>query len=124
MQLEIKTEGVDFVVSRAPLPKNDNDGQQKTDRETGAPLHVTELVAMHGTGADVIKFTTSGEPKVTELGMTTPTTRITFVQAADLLAAHLEHHAVPEPVFLTVTTGWGHTEVTAQLRPDTVPHLA
>jgi hypothetical protein len=33
MQLEIRTEGVDFVVSRAPLPKNDNDGRQKTDRE-------------------------------------------------------------------------------------------
>jgi hypothetical protein len=46
MQLEIKAEGVDFVVSRAPQPKNDNDGRQKTDRETGAPLHVTELVAM------------------------------------------------------------------------------
>ena len=42
MQLEIKTEGVDFVVSRAPLPKNDNDGRQKSDRETGAPLHVVE----------------------------------------------------------------------------------
>ena len=26
MQLEIKTEGVDFVVSRVPQPKNDNDG--------------------------------------------------------------------------------------------------
>jgi hypothetical protein len=49
MQLEIKTEGVDFVVSRAPQPKNDNDGRQKADRETGAPLHVTELVAMDDT---------------------------------------------------------------------------
>ena len=64
MQLEIKTEGVDFVVSRAPLPKNDNDGRQKTDRETGAPLCVTELVAMDETGAEVIKVTTSGEPRV------------------------------------------------------------
>ena len=60
MQLEIKTEGVDFVVSRAPQPKNDNDGRQKTDRETGAPLCVTELVAMDETGAEVIKVTTSG----------------------------------------------------------------
>jgi hypothetical protein len=59
MQLEIKTEGVDFVVSRhrspkmTPQPKNDNDGRQKTDRDTGAPLHVTELVAMDDTGAEV-----------------------------------------------------------------------
>jgi hypothetical protein len=64
MQLEIKTEGVDFVVSRVPQPKNDNDGRQKSDRETGAPLHVTELVAMDDTGAEVIKVTTAGEPRV------------------------------------------------------------
>ena len=65
MQLEIKTEGVEFVVSRAPQPKNDNDGRQKADRDTGAPLHVTELVAMDDTGAEVIKVTTAGEPRVT-----------------------------------------------------------
>src|ERR687893_2690795 len=64
MQLEIKTDGVEFVVSRAPQHKNDNDGRQKTDRETGAPLHVTELVAMDQTGAEVIKVTTAGEPRV------------------------------------------------------------
>jgi len=64
MQLEIKTEGVDFVVSRAPAPKNDAEGRQKADRETGALLRVTELVAMDATGAEVIKVTTAGEPKV------------------------------------------------------------
>jgi len=67
MQLEIKTEGrVEFVVSRAPQPKTDNDGRQKTDRETGELLHVTELVAMDETGADVIKVTTAGQPRVTK----------------------------------------------------------
>jgi hypothetical protein len=66
MQLEIRTEGVEFVVSRAPQPKHDNDGRQKADRETGAPLHVTELVAMDDTGAEVIKVTTAGEPKITK----------------------------------------------------------
>jgi hypothetical protein len=55
---------------------------------------------------------------------TITTTGMSFVQAADLLAAHLADHAVPEPVFLTVTTRWRHSEVAAQLRPDTVPHLA
>jgi hypothetical protein len=60
LQLEIKTEGVEFVVSRAPQPKNDNDGRQKADRDTGAPLHVAELVAMDETGAEVIKVTTAG----------------------------------------------------------------
>ncbi len=71
MQLEIKTEGVEFVVSRAPQPKNDNDGRQKADRDTGAPLHVTELVAMDDTGAEVIKVTTAGEPKIAKRQLVT-----------------------------------------------------
>jgi len=71
MQLEIKTEGVEFVVSRAPQPKNDNDGRQKTDRETGELLHVTELVAMDETGAEVIKVTTAGQPRVTKRQLVT-----------------------------------------------------
>jgi hypothetical protein len=71
MQLEIKTQGVDFVVSRAPQPKNDNDGRQKTDRDTGELLHATELVAMDDTGAEVIKVTTAGEPKVTKRQLVT-----------------------------------------------------
>ncbi|MGH3781891.1 MAG: hypothetical protein ACRDRO_15035 [Pseudonocardiaceae bacterium] len=62
---------MDFVVSRAPLPKNDNDGRQKTDRETGAPLHVTEVVAMDETGAEVIKVTTAGEPRVAKRQLVT-----------------------------------------------------
>lgn len=71
MQLQIKTDGVDFVVSRAPAPKNDNDGRQRTDRETGKPLHVTELVAMDATGAEVIKVTTVGDPKVVKRQLVT-----------------------------------------------------
>lgn len=71
MQLEIRTEGVDFVVSRAPQPKNDNDGRQKTDRETGELLHVTELVAMDETGAEVIKVTTAGQPRVAKRQLVT-----------------------------------------------------
>ena len=76
MQLEIKTEGVDFVVSRSPQPKNDNDGRQKTDRETGALLHVTELVALDDTGAEVIKVTTAGQPKVTKRQLVTVLTLV------------------------------------------------
>ena len=57
MQLEIKTDSVEFVVSRAPQPKNDNDGRQKTDRETGELLHVTELVAMDDAQSGLGKVT-------------------------------------------------------------------
>jgi hypothetical protein len=64
MRLEIRTEGVEFVVSRAPEPKNDEGGRQKADRRTGELLYATELVAMDEAGAEVIKVTTAGAPKV------------------------------------------------------------
>lgn len=65
MDLQLKTEGVDFVVSKEPTPKNDLSGRQKADRETGELLFVTELVAMDEAGAEVVKVTTGGQaPRV------------------------------------------------------------
>jgi len=64
MRLEINTNGVDFVVSREPLAKLDMDGRQKADRDTGELLFTTELVAMDDSGAEVIKVTTGGAPRV------------------------------------------------------------
>lgn len=64
MRLEIKTEGIEFLVSKAPGNKNDNDGRPKADKETGELLYTTELVAMDDFGAEVIKVTTVGAPKV------------------------------------------------------------
>jgi hypothetical protein len=54
----------------------------------------------------------------------TPTSGMSFVQAATLLAAHLAEHALPKPASLTVTTRWRHSEITAQLCPNTVPGIA
>jgi hypothetical protein len=66
VKLEIKTDGVDFVVTHEPLAKQDMEGRQKADRGTGELLYVTELVAMDDSGAEVIKVTTAGAPKVTK----------------------------------------------------------
>lgn len=74
MELQLKTEGVDFVVSKLPVAKNDEVGRQKADRTTGELLFVTELVAMDDDGAEVIKVTTGGAaPKVTRRQMVTVT---------------------------------------------------
>ncbi len=70
MNLELKTDGVDFVVSKLPEPKNDENGAQKADRTTGELLFVTELVVMDDSGAEVIKVTTGGAaPKVAKRQM-------------------------------------------------------
>lgn len=55
---------------------------------------------------------------------TTPTSGVTFAHAAAMLAGHLADHALPEPVSLTVTTSYGDSTVTAQLRGTTVPGVA
>lgn len=70
MNLQIKTDGIEFVVSKLPVAKNDEVGRQKADRTTGELLFVTELVAMDDEGAEVIKVTTGGAaPKVTRRQM-------------------------------------------------------
>jgi hypothetical protein len=55
---------------------------------------------------------------------TTPTSVVTFAHAAAMLAEHLADHALPEPASLTVTTSYGDSTVTAQLRGTTVPGIA
>ncbi|MGH3778332.1 MAG: hypothetical protein ACRDRR_21755 [Pseudonocardiaceae bacterium] len=54
----------------------------------------------------------------------TTTSGMTFAHAAALLAGHLADHALPEPVSLSVTTSYGDSTATAQLRGDTVPGIA
>jgi hypothetical protein len=65
MRLEIKTDRVQFLATRAPEPKTDPEGRQKRDQRTQEPLWQTELVAIDGDGADVIRVATTFAPKVT-----------------------------------------------------------
>src|SRR5439155_22451469 len=64
MRLEIRTDRAQFLVSQEPQPRSDGDGRQKADRATGELLYATEVVAMDESGAEVIKVTTAGAPKV------------------------------------------------------------
>jgi hypothetical protein len=56
--------------------------------------------------------------------MTTTTSGVTFAHAAATLAGHLADHALPEPASLSMTTSYGHSTITAQLRGTTVPSVA
>ena len=64
MRLELKTERAQFLVTRAPEPKTDQDGRQKRDQRSQELLWQTELVAIDAEGADVIRVATAFEPKV------------------------------------------------------------
>jgi hypothetical protein len=56
--------------------------------------------------------------------ITTPTMGATFVQAAHLLAVHLAHHALPEPVSLEVINKTHRSRLTAQVHSLTMPEVA
>src|SRR5690242_625306 len=65
VRLEIKTDRMQFLATRAPEPKTDQDGRQKRDQRTQDPLWQTELVALDAEGAEVIRVSTPFQPKVT-----------------------------------------------------------
>jgi hypothetical protein len=66
MRCEVKTERVQFMVTKLPEPRNDGDGRQKRDRESKEFLWQVEVVAMDETGAEVLKVVVDGPtaPKV------------------------------------------------------------
>jgi len=48
-------------VGRPFAPKTDQNGVQKTERGTGRPLSVAQLIALDETGAETINVTVAGE---------------------------------------------------------------
>jgi hypothetical protein len=65
MKLKIDTIGVSFVCTRAPEQRLAFDtGQPRIDRETGQPLWQVQLMALDGSGAEVIAVTVAGDPRV------------------------------------------------------------
>lgn len=61
MKLFIDTTNKQVQVSKDPEEKTDQNGRQKTERETGRPMWSTQVVVLDDDGAEVIKVTTVGE---------------------------------------------------------------
>jgi hypothetical protein len=74
MQLMIETSRVSFTVGREVQPRNDQNGVQRTDKETRLPMWTVQLVAVDARGAEVINVTYVGQtpPKVTPGQPVTP----------------------------------------------------
>jgi hypothetical protein len=66
-----------FIVGRPFMPKLDEDGRQKRDRRTGAPLNSAQLIVMDERGADTINVTIAGDPPQLEQGQ--PATPVNLV---------------------------------------------
>jgi hypothetical protein len=66
VKLKIDTTGVSFVCTREAEQRVAFDtGQPRIDRETGRPLWQVQLMALDGSGAEIIAVTVAGDPSVT-----------------------------------------------------------
>ena len=68
MRLLVDTSEIQFTVGRAFAPKTDQAGVQRTEKGTGRPLHVVQLVAIDEAGAETINVTVAADnpPRLTQ----------------------------------------------------------
>lgn len=67
MKLMVDASGVTFTVGREVQPRNDQNGTQRVEKDSRVPMWTVQLVAMDGSGAEVINVTYVGvtPPKLT-----------------------------------------------------------
>jgi hypothetical protein len=69
MRLVIDTSRVTFTASREVQPKNDQNGVQRTERDSRIPMWTVQLVAVDEGGAEVINVTvTAVQPPTVTVG--------------------------------------------------------
>lgn len=62
MILTINTADKDFVVTKAPEEKLDQNGEPRKDKQTGEGLWTTQVVVTDESGGEVISVKTKGAP--------------------------------------------------------------
>lgn len=68
MKLLIDVIGKTFMVTKEAIEKTDQNGRQKSERETGRPMWVTQVMALDETGGEMINVTTAGEKPTVSVG--------------------------------------------------------
>lgn len=66
MKLYVDTASKQVQVTRDPEPKNDQNGNQRSEKNTGRLMWSTQVFVLDETGGEIITITTAGEkPSVT-----------------------------------------------------------
>src|SRR5207249_3985717 len=68
VKLYVDTSNKQVTVSKETEEKQDQNGRQKTERETGRPMWSTQVIVLDEEGAEVIKVTTAGEKPNVKVG--------------------------------------------------------
>jgi outer membrane protein assembly factor BamB len=61
MKLFLETSAKQITVTLAPVEKKDQNGRQRTERDTGRPMWSTQVFILDDDGGEVIAVTTAGE---------------------------------------------------------------
>ncbi|GAA1594069.1 hypothetical protein GCM10009678_90280 [Actinomadura kijaniata] len=61
MRLIVDTSTKQVQVSKDPVEKKDQNGRQRTERDTGRPMWSTQVFVQDDDGGEVITITTAGE---------------------------------------------------------------
>lgn len=66
MRLYVDTSKVQFQVTKQAGPKVDQNGRQKTQRDTGEPMWTVQVMALDEQGGEMLNVTVAGvQPKLT-----------------------------------------------------------
>jgi hypothetical protein len=68
MKLYVDQSGKQFTVTREAVEKTEQNGRQKTERNTGRPMWSTQVFVLDEDGGEVITITTAGEKPNVKVG--------------------------------------------------------
>ena len=68
MKLYVDTTGKQVTVSKPTEPKNDQNGNQRSEKGTGRLMWSTQVFVLDETGGEVITITTAGEKPGVKVG--------------------------------------------------------
>jgi hypothetical protein len=68
VKIYVDTTGKQLTAAKEPEPKNDQQGRQRTEKDSGRPLWSTQVIVMDETGAEVVMVTTAGEKPTVRQG--------------------------------------------------------
>ena len=68
MKLMVDTAGKQMTVSKDPVERVDQNGRQRSDRETGRLMWSTQVIVLDADGGEVITVHTAGEKPSVKVG--------------------------------------------------------
>ena len=68
MKLYVDIKGKNVQATKKPEPKNDQNGNQRSEKNTGRLMWSTQVFVLDETGGEVITVTTAGEKPVVTVG--------------------------------------------------------